>query len=391
MASNNVPELDKTFKSDVGESYGEMKIRVVVLKKRSDPEEGEQSDPDEDELSGSGKKPTDTYLESPKRGKECCVFLINGQRQDAWDDTFIVRDLGLKYLRHRTLIIVDLDGLKNEAIAEIMQGSRQGFYQGTVYSAISKRLIATLKKDPDLDQLQKEAEQNLLEMKAADENVKNKLDQLIEGHHAAAEADGAGVGDATGTQAAAGLHFTDSVGRRTVVVKAGPNVGEAADLPVLVTNPNMVAVRMHPDESVRLCVLSEPAGDWTSLQDFTARLQPEVAGLALVTERGTNRAQLVLRFTEPDDMDQDEYPVNTELVVYASFKDHPETRILKLPVVVVKPRGKKPKKERVLHPDPTYLRVVSRQPVKLVPNAPSLHVKLVWDGEDTLLAGSPAP
>ena len=66
-------------------------------------------------LPSAGKKPTDTYLESTKRGKECCVFLINGQRQDAWDDTFIERDLGLKYLRHRTLIVVDLDGLKNEA------------------------------------------------------------------------------------------------------------------------------------------------------------------------------------------------------------------------------------------------------------------------------------
>src|SRR6185295_18691576 len=104
----------------------------------------EAAAPDEDDMPSAGKKPTDTYLESPKRGKECCVFLINGQRQDAWDDTFIERDLGLKYLRHRTLIVVDLDGLKNEAIGGIMQGSRQGFYQGAVYSAISKRLIATL-------------------------------------------------------------------------------------------------------------------------------------------------------------------------------------------------------------------------------------------------------
>ena len=35
--------------------------------------------------------------------------------------------------------------------------------------------------------------------------------------------------------------------------------------------------------------------------------------------------------------------------------------------------------------------MASRQPVKLVPNGPSLHVKLVWDGEDSLLAGTPAP
>ena len=45
---------------------------------------------------------------------------------------------------------------------------------------------------------------------------------------------------------------------------------------------------------------------------------------------------------------------------------------------------------RELRDDPTYLRVVSRQPVKLLPNSPSLHVKLVWDGNDSLLVGSPA-
>jgi hypothetical protein len=391
MAGKNVPELDKTLQSEVGDSYGEMKIRVVVLKKRDDPDETAETEPEEEELSGTGKKPTDTYLESPKRGKECCVFVVNGQRQDAWDDTFIVRDLGLKYLRHRTLIVVDLDGLKPEAIAEIMQGSRQGFYQGTVYSAISKRLIATLKKDPDLDQLQKEAEQNLLEMKAADENVKNKLDQLIEGHHAGAEGEQLGEGDAPGEETVGGPHFGKKLHRGGVVTKAGSSVGEAAGLPVLVSEPEMVAVRMQRDQAVRLYIASEPASEWANLQDLSVRLQPEVAGLALVSERGPDRAQLALRFTEPDDMDEDEYPVSTEVVVFAKFKEHPEIRMLKLPVVIVKPREKKPKKERVLRADPTYLRVVSRQPVKLVPNGPSLHVKLVWDGEDSLLAGSPAP
>jgi len=32
-------------------------------------------------------------------GKECIVFLVNGQRQEAWDNTFIQRELGFKYLR----------------------------------------------------------------------------------------------------------------------------------------------------------------------------------------------------------------------------------------------------------------------------------------------------
>src|SRR5262245_37493801 len=261
MASNVTTELDKTFHSDIGDTYGQMKIRVVVLTKQIAPEEGEQAQPEEDDT-GTSRKPTDTYLESPKRGKECCVFLINGQRQDAWDDTFIVRDLGLKYLRHRMLIVVDLDGLKDEAIAEIMQGNRQSFYPGNVYAAISKRLIATLKKDPDLDQLQKDAEQKLLEMKAADENVKNKLDQLIEGHHAAAEADGAGRGDVIGTQIGDGPHFADVLGEKPVVVRADSDTGVAADFPVLITEPSMVAVRVHNEETVRFAVLAEPATEW---------------------------------------------------------------------------------------------------------------------------------
>src|SRR5262245_35540174 len=148
-----VAELDKTLESAVPDGYGTMSVRVVVLKKGQnatpDVEAEVPADLGQDEvLPTKDKKPVDNYLEDPKRGKECCVFLINGQRQDAWDNTFIVRDLGLKYLRHRMLIVVDLDGLKDEAIAEIMQGNRQSFYPGNVYAAISKRLIATLKKDP---------------------------------------------------------------------------------------------------------------------------------------------------------------------------------------------------------------------------------------------------
>lgn len=390
MPSNVKTELDKTFHSEIGDSYGQMKIRVVVLKKRIDPEDGEQPESEEED-SGTEKTPTRTYLESPKRGKECCVFLINGQRQDAWDDTFIVRDLGFKYLRHRTLVVVDLDALKNEAIAEIMQGSRQGFYQGTVYAAISKRLIATLKKDPDLDQLQKDAEQNLLEMKAADENVKNKLDQLIEGHHAAAEADGPGSGDVVGTQVADGPHFADMMGKKPVVIKGDSNTGVDAEFPVLITEPSMVAVRIHDEETVRFAVLAEPAAEWAALQDYTARIQPEVPGLKLVSEKGQDRAMLILRYDEPADVEDEEYPINTHLVVFSKFKDRVEPRMLKMPVVVVGPKKKRTKKERILRPDPTYLRIVSRQPVKLIPGGPSLHVKLVWDGEDSLLAGAPAP
>jgi hypothetical protein len=84
---------------------------------------------------------------------------VNGQRHDGWDNAFISTDLGFKYLRTRTMIVVDLDGLTQEATAEIVQGSRQGLYEGEVMAAITDRVVATLKRDPDLIRLQAEAEQ----------------------------------------------------------------------------------------------------------------------------------------------------------------------------------------------------------------------------------------
>jgi hypothetical protein len=190
--ANVVAELDKTLTSAVSDDYGTMSVRVVVLKKAQDAApDGEAevpSDLGQDEvLPTKEKKPTDNYLEDPKRGKECCVFLINGQRQDAWDNTFIVRDLGLKYLRNRTMIVVDLDGLKQEALFELMSGDRQGFCQGTVYHAVWTRLVATLKKDPDLERLEADAERETAELRTGDEAVKQALDQLIEEHHSHAD------------------------------------------------------------------------------------------------------------------------------------------------------------------------------------------------------------
>ncbi len=58
-------------------------------------------------------------------------------------------DLEFKFLRDRTMVIVDLDGLSESAMSEIMQGSRQGLYQGKVYAAIKSRIIQTLKSNPD--------------------------------------------------------------------------------------------------------------------------------------------------------------------------------------------------------------------------------------------------
>ncbi len=397
MATNPAPDLFKTYTAtatsdDETDTYGNMKIRVVVLRKKDDGEADDPALPPEaidDDVADTGKRPIDGFLESPKRGKECCVFLINGQRQDAWDETFIVRDLGLKYLRQRMLVVVDLDELRPEAIAELMQGTRQGFYQGNVYGAISKKLVKTLRKDPDLERLQEEAQQSLLEMKAADAQVKHKLDQLIDGFHAAAAASGPGGGAAVGNDASGPL-FGTGTADGDVVTLAADGTGHAAELPVIVAQPPTASVRLTPGNSATVHCVAEPAAEWANLLDFTARLEPAIPGLTLVFDRGADRARLTLSFTEPADMDEDEYPLSTTLAAFAKFDGRDTPRMLQLPVVVVRPRRKGPKKVRQLRPDPTFLRVASRQPIPLVSGGPTVHVRLVWDGEDGLLVGTPA-
>src|SRR5687768_16078803 len=121
MATPATIALDKTFSSALDESYGTIDVRVVVLNRKPDqsgaavelePEVPADLQPDEVLPDDSGKTPLAGYLEDPKRGRECVVFTVNGQRQEAWDNTFIQRELGFKYLRSRTMIIVSLDGMK---------------------------------------------------------------------------------------------------------------------------------------------------------------------------------------------------------------------------------------------------------------------------------------
>ena len=144
-------------------ALGTIDIRVVILAPKPKKAKagavipGQVAAPDdadeEDLLFDEGATPVSSYLESG-RGKRCCVFLINGQRQESLDNSFIVQDLGFKYLRNRMMIVVDLDGLSPEAIAHLMRGDRQSLYRGEVWNAITRRITATLKNDPDLEHLE---------------------------------------------------------------------------------------------------------------------------------------------------------------------------------------------------------------------------------------------
>jgi hypothetical protein len=116
---------------------------------------------------------------------------------------------------------------------------------------------------------------------------------------------------------------------------------------VSVRDQGMGQIRLTPGGSAAVRAVAEPRADWAAVQDFTSRLDPEVPGLAVAVERGVDGAQLTLTFTEPEDMDEDEYPLSTTLSVFAKFDGHDAPRMLQLPVVVVRRKKKGPKKKRL--------------------------------------------
>jgi hypothetical protein len=386
--------LDKSFKSSVA-SHGTIEIRVVVLRPRpkgaqaSEESTGPVPDDEGEPLVESGSSPLSAYLERKAHGRQCVVFLVNGQRHDAWDNSFISRDLGFKYLRTRTMIVLELDGLMPEAISEIVQGSRQGLYAGLVLGAISDRLVATLKKDPDLLRLQVEAEQELAELQAGDEVVRKKLDELIDAHHAAASHVQVGTAESgdTRTDETVGL---GKLKRQDVITEALPSVGEPGALPVLVANPQGKTLRLRPNAEVVLHVGSLPQTAWEPMTDIDVRISPQINELRIKTAQTSSGADVALTFYEPEDFSDEEYPLETTLRVFARFKGHAELRVLERDLIINRRRKRPPVERPRLSLAPSVLRIVSRQPVKLVPGGPSAHVRVSWDGEDSLAVG-PSP
>ncbi|MGD0058417.1 MAG: hypothetical protein ABSD58_03275 [Verrucomicrobiia bacterium] len=388
-----VIDLDKAYAPDVPDALGTIQIRIVVLKPKPTKRFGSPAvtvldDPDLALILQQGGNPLDAYMERPTHGKQCIVFLINGQRHEAWDNIFIVRDLGFKYLRNRTMIIVDLDGLSPRASAEVIQGSRQGLFAGNVYHAMKERLVATLKGDPDLKRLESEAEQQIAALETGDEAVKSKLDQLIEEHHtqsARVNVGGLSPGNLpSGQGTLVGLESAQAV-----VTKTRPEMGLEATRPVLTLSPPTESIRVQPNSTRVMQINCEPQEDWPNVELFEAHASPAVDGLTVGTTQSKAGAELSLAFIEPEDFDEDDYPVSCMLQVFARFKGHDEARMLECTIIISKPIVRPPRPKPVLLPIPTVIRIVSRQPVKLIPGGPSKHVKLSWDGEDSLAAGLP--
>lgn len=383
-------ELDKTWKTGVGDadSYGTATIRVVVVPpKENDDQALAFIDPEEPDLD-SGAGPLDSYLER-KRGEGYVVFLVHGQRHDHLDESFVQRELGFKYLRTRTMIVVDVDGLAAEAIGELVQGSRQGFYRGSVYFAIVDRIVTVLKKDPDLCRLEADAEQQIAELRAGDEAVRRKLDLLIEGHHAAATR--SLPGDST-KGAHGGMHGQSSLefNERDVVVHADATVGEPADGPVIIAEPANEMIRLYPGEERTINIHALPKEDWHLLESREFKIVPAVPELAVGVTDTSDGMLIKLKFSD-ESIEAEDYPITTKLVVAVTFAGKPEPRLLERAITIRRKNPPPPPPPPpTLSIDPTYIKLLSRQPVKLIPGGPSLHVRLRWDGEDDLTSGWPA-
>jgi hypothetical protein len=377
--------VDKAIETAVEAQYGTISIRVVVLAKgipTAKPDEAVADASADEALPEPDKRPISTFLEEPKRGKQCCVFLINGQRQHAWDNQFIIRDLDLKYLRNQTIVVVECDGLRPEALAELMQGSRHQFYEGKVYGAIARRVIATLKGDPDLRALEEEAEDEISSLQAADESVKSALDQLIESHHESASRINEGnqqSGEATVDAANSGSLLVD----RSVVVEGTASTGAGANLPVLVVRPDMAAIRLRPNEQKRVTVSTRPESAWTSVGSQAVTFDPPLPELQVTRKAAVSGEELLLKFATPEDFDEEQLPIETTLQYTAVLQGLDDPRMVERRVVISK-KKRGPIKPVVLKDDPTFVRVLSRQPIRLVVPGPDLHVKLRWDGKDEL-------
>src|ERR1035437_1546762 len=388
-----IAQLDKSLSSELNEGYGTITIRVVVLEKGIAPAPAPSAADDtpadaapDELLPDTDKRPTATFLEEPKRGRQCCAFLINGQRQHAWDNQFIVRDLDLKYLRNRMIVVVDCDGLKPDAIAKLMQGSRFQFLEGTVYAALESRVLATLKGGPDLHRLEEEAEEDISSLQAGDEAVKAALDQLIEDHHEAAIHVTHGhmeAGEATRDESIP----TGNLDQSKITVVEG-RTGEVASGPVLLLRPDVATVRLKPDES-RLCLLlCRPESMWKELESMVLTFDPPVKELQAIRTSQLLGEELSLKFEEPEEIEEDEYPIETVLQATASFKGLPEARVLERRVVINRSKRQPPHPPGPLKSDPTKIKVTSRQPIKIVVAGSDVHVKLRWDGLDELVSAS---
>ncbi len=82
--------------------------------------------------------------------------MLNGQTQGFEGKTFISMELGFRQLREYMLVSVDCTNIKASVRNNIFMSSRDRMREGKYYSLIKEKLIALLKNDDVLKQLNQE-------------------------------------------------------------------------------------------------------------------------------------------------------------------------------------------------------------------------------------------
>lgn len=107
------------------------------------------------------------------RGRSA-IFVLNGQTQGFENKTFISRDLGFRQLREYMLVSVDCTNIKTSVRNNIFMSSRDRMREGKYYSILKEKLIALLKNDEVLKQLNQEYKgKELLESKDDKDLIQN--------------------------------------------------------------------------------------------------------------------------------------------------------------------------------------------------------------------------
>jgi|GEM_PF-1026045 len=386
--------LDKSYESELIDR-GTITIRVVVLprlvlsqevdQERDDVSgvDGEAIDLDDDDL-GEQKRPIDSYLEASKRGKGVVVFLVNGQRQHQLDNSIIQRELELKYLRNRMMVIVDVDGLSQQVLSRLMSGARQSFYQGEHYAALLRRVIDTLKDDPDLVRLEEAAAQAVASLRSGDKAVKDALDKLIHEHASRGKPQYGSQKPGTSSRGGEGGALLQT---EEAVVES--QTGPSAEGPVLRFDSSSGSIRLVPDVPCQMNYMLYPSNAGRILT-FQIDSVPPIPDLVMKHEEFDHGRVVTLLFPSPTDDSEPNYPIRATLTALAMVEGYTAPRIVTTHLII-NPRAvrspKPPTQPPILLDVPTFVRLLTRQPITMVAGGSDVHLKLKWDGKDELLGG----
>ncbi|HEY5504611.1 MAG TPA: hypothetical protein VIK28_05585, partial [Sedimentisphaerales bacterium] len=213
------------------------------------------------------------------------------------------------------------------------------------------------------------------------------LDELIEHHFDFGEHETSGADVPGGKKGQ--FYGPDGKPVDVNVVVFGEN-GIPVAGPVLVSDRAASTIRVVPNSKAKLVVTALPKGDWSRLKEIGAFVEPVTVGLNTTMSRNESDADLEIEFIEPQDFQGDEYPIEATLRIMATFNDESEPRMIEKNLVIRPKKPRPPRSPRVLNDVPTYIKVASRQPVRLLAGGPDTHVRIVWDGMDSL-AFDPAP